>query len=128
MDAELEKEEMEIPDMDPEVNVDLPVVDMEGQEVPPNIVEIDDPDIPQDPNIIAPEYLDDPDGRTQVSTPAKEGPRRSTIVSSQPEIYAPIMTVKRYEYAMTQIECKGLLDPNAQFFSQKDFTKPKMTL
>ena len=41
MGAELEEE-----DMDPEGNVDIPGVDMEGQDAPPQVVEINDPKIP----------------------------------------------------------------------------------
>ena len=36
LDAELEEEDMEIPDMEPEVIVEIPGVDMEGQEPPPH--------------------------------------------------------------------------------------------
>ena len=36
VDTEVEEEEMEIPDMDTEGNADIPWVDFEGQEPPPN--------------------------------------------------------------------------------------------
>ena len=35
VDVELEEEDMEMPDMEPEVNVDIPGVDMEGKDPPP---------------------------------------------------------------------------------------------
>ena len=41
--------------MGPEVNVELPVVNMEGQDPLPLVVEIDDPDTPQYPSMIAQE-------------------------------------------------------------------------
>ena len=104
MDAEIEEEEMEIPYMEPEGNVEILGVDMEGQDSPPQVVEIDDPEIPQDPSLIAPEVPADPDGPTQVSTPSTEGPHRSTSVRSQPDTHTPSMTGKRYEYSMTQLE------------------------
>ena len=104
MDAELEEEDMEITDMDTERNVAIPGVDMEGQEPPPQVVEINDPDIPQDPSLIAPEVPAEIYGPTQASTPDTEGPHRFTRVRSQPDVYAPGITGKRYEYSMTQLE------------------------
>ena len=95
---------MEMSDMDPEGNVDIPGVDMEGQEAPKQVVEIDDSNTSQDPSLIAPEVPADPDGPTQVSTPSTEGPHRSTSVRSQPDTHTPSMTGKRYEYSMTQLE------------------------
>ena len=75
---------MEMPDMDLEGNIELPGVDMEGQEFPPQVIKIDDTEIPQDPSIIEPEtalYVpDEPDGPTKVSTPDTEGPCISTRV------------------------------------------------
>ena len=93
VDTEVEEEEMEIPDMDTEGNADIPWVDFEGQEPPPQQVcqedpaqivdindlnipqdpslitpEVHDPNIPQDPSLIAPEVHTDTDGPTQVST------------------------------------------------------------
>ena len=87
VDAELEEEDMEIPDMEPERNVHIPGLDMEGQEPPPQVVEIDYPYIPQYPSLIAPEVPTDPDVPTQVSETATEGPHRSTRVRSQPDAY-----------------------------------------
>ena len=101
MDSEIEEEDMGIPDMELEGNVEIPGVDMKGQEAPTQVVEIDNPDIPQATSIIALEVPSDPDGPTQVSTLTTEGPCRSTRVRSQPYTYAPIMTGKKYEYAMT---------------------------
>ena len=63
---------------------------------PPQVVEIDDPEIPQDPSLITPEVPADPDGPTQVLTLATEGPHRPTRVRTQPDIYSPSMTGKRY--------------------------------
>ena len=74
---------------------------MEGQESPPQVSDINDPNIPQNPSLIALEVPSDSDVPTQVSAPATEVPRRSTIVISQPDAYAPSMTVKSYKYAMT---------------------------
>ena len=59
-----------MPDMEPEVNVEIPGVDMEGQDPPPQVVEINYPNIPQDTSLIAPEVPDETDGPTQVSEPA----------------------------------------------------------
>ena len=68
VDDEPEKEEMEIPDMKPEGNAELPGVDMEGQEPPPQVVEIDDLSIPQDSSLIAPKIPADPDTGHRRST------------------------------------------------------------
>ena len=46
MGAKIEEEEMKIRYMEMEGNVEIPGVDMEGQEPPPQVVEINDPDIP----------------------------------------------------------------------------------
>ena len=69
VDAKQEEEETEMLDIDTEVNEKLPGVDMEGQETPPQVVDIYDPDIPQYPSLMAPEVPADPDGPTQVLTP-----------------------------------------------------------
>ena len=70
VDAKLEEEELEIPYMEPKGNVELQVLYMEGQDPPTQVIEINDPDIPQYPIIIAPETaLDvpaDPEGPTKV--------------------------------------------------------------
>ena len=72
VETELEEEELEISYMEPEGNVELPGVDMEGQDALPKVIDIYDPEIPQDPSLIAPktalEVPADPDGLTQVST------------------------------------------------------------
>ena len=112
---------MKIRYMEMEGNVEIPGVDMEGQEPPPQVVEINDPDIPQDPSIIAPEVPADIDGPTQFSTPATQGLLIYTRVRSQLDIYAPIMTGKMYEYAMTQLDSQGVLHPDAHMFAQEDF-------
>ena len=54
VDAELEEKELKIPDMERGGNVDLPWVDMEWQDPPPQLDEIDDPGIKQDLGLIAP--------------------------------------------------------------------------
>ena len=59
-------------DMEPEGNVEIPVVDMEVQEAPTQVFDINDPDIPQDPSLIAPEVPAELDGPTQASTPDTE--------------------------------------------------------
>ena len=119
-----------MPDMEPEGNVEFPGVDMEGKEAPSQVVEINDPNIPQYPSIIVPEFPSEPDGPTQVSTPATEGPRRSTRVISQPDTYAPSMTGKSYYYAMTQIDIQGVIHPGAHMFAQKDFyqSRPEVVI
>ena len=101
MDAEIEEEEMEIPYMEPEGNVEILGVDMEGQESPPKVVEIDDPNIPQDPSLITPDIPAEPDGSIKVLTLSIEGPCRFKRVRSQPDTYSPSMTGKIYEYSMT---------------------------
>ena len=50
-----------MPDMEPEGNFEIPGLDMEGQEDPPQVVEINYPDIPQYPSLIALEFPADPD-------------------------------------------------------------------
>ena len=67
----------------------------------------------------------DPEGLTQVSTPATEGPRRSTKFISQPNTYATFMTGKRYAYAMTQLESQGVFHTYAHMFSQEYFYQDK---
>ena len=66
--------------------------------IPPQVVEIDDPDNPHDPNLIAPEtemeVPDETDGTRQVSTLATEWQCISTRVRSQPDTYTPITTGK----------------------------------
>ena len=95
--------------MDPEGNFELPGVDIKGQAPPPHtqVVEIYYPYISQDPSLIAPETAlevpADSEVPTQVSTPAIEGTHISTRFRSQTDTYAPIMTGKRYFYAMTQL-------------------------
>ena len=112
---------MEMLYMEPEENFEIPGLDMEGQEAPPHFVEINYPDIPQDQSLISPEVPDEIDGPTQVSTPATEGPRRSTIVRSQPDVYAPSMRSKRYEYAMTQQKSQVVLHPDVHMFAHEYF-------
>ena len=94
---------------------------MEGQDPPPQVVEIDDPEIPQHPSLAAPEVLADLDVPIQVSTLAAELPRISTRVRSQPDTYTPSMTGKRYEYAMTQLEIQGVLHTDSHIFAQEYF-------
>ena len=124
MDYKQEEEEMEIPDMGPEGNFELPGVDMEGQDPPQQVVKIDDPKIPQDPSLIALEVPAETDGLTQVLTPATEGPHRSTRVMSQTDTYAPIMTGKRYEYIRTKLESQGVIHPDTHLFAQFFKTEP----
>ena len=96
VDSEIEEEDTEITDMEPEGNVEIPVVDMEVQEAPTQVFEINDPGIPQDPSLMAPEVPAELDGPTQDSTPDTEGTHRFTRVGSQPDAYTPCITVKRY--------------------------------
>ena len=98
---------------------------MEGKETPPKAGDIYDPDIPQDPIIIALEVPADPDGATQVSKPSTGETHRYTRVRSQPDTYSPSMTGKRYEYAMTQLDIQGVLNPDTHMFAQEDFYQSK---
>ena len=82
MDAELEEGEMEKIDKEPEGNVEIPGMDMEGKEPPPQVIEINDTDIPQYPSLIDLEVPGDTDGTTQVSTLEIDGLHRSTRVRS----------------------------------------------
>ena len=74
MDAELEVKEIKIPDMNLEGNIELPWVDIEGQDSPLQVIEIGDPNIPQysSPNAleIALDIPSEPEGPTHISTPA----------------------------------------------------------
>ena len=56
--------------MEPEGNIELPRVDMEGKEPPPQVIEIYDYKIPQDPSLIDPEVPADPYGPINVSSPS----------------------------------------------------------
>ena len=94
----------------------------------PQVVEIDDPEIPQDPSLIAPEVTAEPDGPIQVSAPATEGPHISTRVRSQLDAYAPSMKGKRCEYTMTQLESQGVLHPDRHLFAQEYFIKLNLKL
>ena len=84
VDSEIDEKELEMPAMEPDGNVDLSGVDTKGQYDPLKVVDIDDPDIPQDPSLIVPETAlevpSNPEGTTLVSTPDTEGPHISTIV------------------------------------------------
>ena len=124
VDAELEEKDMEIPDMNPEGNFEIPGKKMEGQDPPPQFFEINDSDIPQDPSIIALEVSAEPDGPTQISEQSTEGPCRTKIVISQPDAYTPSTTGKRYGYAIEQLYIQGVLHPDAHMFAQENFTKP----
>ena len=77
-----------------------------------------------------PELPSDPDGPAQVLTQAIEGPLRSTRIISQPDIYAPSMTGKSYEYTMTQLESQVVLHSDAHMYSQEDFyqSEPKVMI
>ena len=47
MDSELEEEDIEMTDLYPEGNLKLPGVDIKGKEVPQQVIEVNDPKIPQ---------------------------------------------------------------------------------
>ena len=79
--------------MEIEGTVDLPVVDTEREEEP-QVVEIDDPGIPQATSLTTLDIPADPDGTKQVSTLAIEGSRRYTRARSQPDTYAHSTTRK----------------------------------
>ena len=98
---------------------------MEGQEPPPQVVEIYDPDTPQDKCLISPEFPDEPYGPTNILTPTIEWPRRTPRVSSQPDTYAHSMTGKSYEYSMTQLEIQVVLHPDVHTLAQGDFYQGK---
>ena len=94
---------------------------MEGQEHPPKIVDIDDPDIPQYSSLIALEVHADTYGPTKVSTLVTEGPHRSARVRFHPYIYFPIIKSKGYAFDMTQLESQGVRHPDAHISAQEDF-------
>ena len=79
---------------------------MEFQEAP-QVVEVNNPDIPPDPHPIESETATEesfevPDVTEVITSATVEAPglRISTRVSYQTSTYAPIMTGKRYAYAM----------------------------
>ena len=53
-----------MPDMELQGNDKIPGVDMERKETPQQVVEINDPEIPQDPSLIAHEVTADTDEPT----------------------------------------------------------------
>ena len=112
--------------MDLEKNVELPVVDMEGQD-PAQVVDINDPDIPPDTHQENLQTATKAEVQVpyapEVTTPATleaSGIRRSTQVRSQLSTYALGMTVKMYTYAIMQLESEIVLHSDAHMFEQKD--------
>jgi len=110
---------------------------MEGQE-DPQVVEIDDLDIPtNDPPHVEADAAAPPGVTTETiahadvpaapaepaptALPAAQGVRRSTRVRTKPSAYNPSMTGTKYSYAVTQLESKGVLFPDAHMFVQEDF-------
>ena len=142
-------DDTEIPGVDPAAddNVELPGVDdddvggheedAEHEEVAPqDDIEIDDLDIPApDPDPIETEppiEVETVDEAEVPAAPEAAAPvvepvpvpelRRSTRVRSQtkPE-YTPSMKGSKYEYAVTQLESQGVLNPDAHMFVQEEF-------
>jgi hypothetical protein len=113
-----------------------------------DVVEINDLDIPaNDPAPIelempvAVEIVDEAAEAAEVPVPAPpvtepltvpaEGPalRRSTRVRFQTKKgYVPSVTGSRYAHAVTQLENRQVLNPDAHMFVQEDFTKPSLML
>ena len=121
-------------------DVELPGVDMDGNEDPP-VVQIDDLDDPyenpapiiqeQAPPDVVVETVDEAEAMEPAEpavepavvpdVPEAAAPRRSTRVRSVPKDYVPSMTGTRYSYAAAQLECQGVLNPDAHMFMQEDF-------
>jgi hypothetical protein len=106
--------------------VELPGVDVAGQA--PQIVEIDDLNIPQ-PNQPIIETVEEPtvptmehDEPTEVAQPMETtGLQKLMRVRLQPKHYKPTMTGLKYSYAITQLETHGVLHPDSHMFVQEDF-------
>jgi hypothetical protein len=106
-------------------------VDEEGTETQDSVlapqVEIDDLYITQDdpaPIEVAPTQEEQvPETSAPVALPSQApGLRRSTRVRSQMnQGYTPNMSGSKYFYAVTQLESKGVLNPDAHMFVQEDF-------
>jgi len=127
--------------MDADDDVELPGVDVDvpglGNEIPdPQVVEIDDLDMPPpDPDLIEQDVAElatptetevlpspEPGPPEMIAQPAEEPQvRRSTRVKTQPKAYEPSMQGSKYSYAVTQLETHGVLNPDAHMFVQEDF-------
>jgi hypothetical protein len=96
-------------------------------EAPDPQVEINDIDIPQDDpapiEVAPPQEAAAPEMPTPVAITAHApGIRRSTRVRTQAkDAYTPSMTGSKYSYAVTQLETKVVLNPDAHMFVQEDF-------
>ena len=142
VDFDEDDEDPALPGVPEDVDhVELPGVDVEGQVDPeeaPQVVEIDDLDIPAiDPphveaDAVAPAgvptetiaHADVPAAPAEpapAALPATQGVRRSTRVRTKPNAYNPSMTGTKYSYAVTQLESQGVLFPDAHMFVQEDF-------
>ena len=124
--------------------VELPGVDMGGNDDPPT-VEIDDVDEAQDdpapvaedqaqdqapPEVVA-ETFDEAEAQepaepavepaVATDVPGAEAPCRSARDRSTPKSYAPSMTGTRCSCAAAQLECQGVMNPDAHMFMQEDF-------
>ena len=101
---------------------------MHGNDAP-QIVEINDPDIPAldpDPTHIEAERTQEvqiPEAQVPVIEPVQlPGLRRSTRIRSQVKpSYVPSLKGSKYSYAVTQLESQGVLNPDAHMFVQDDF-------
>ena len=108
--------------------VELPGVDVADveEDTAPQIVEIDDLDIPApDPPPVEVETVEQTEDQAAPVEPASvaqpAGARRSTRIKTQTTAYAPSMSGSKYSYAVTQLESHGILNPDAHMFVQEDF-------
>ena len=133
--------ETQIPGVDPvdlEPHIELPGVDTEETETPPNVEIEDDLDIapadteptlieeePEQPSVAppAPEMPAEAPTTIPPSAPAEQPTlRRSTRIKTQTKPgYIPSLTGNKYSYAVTQLETQGVLNPDAHMFVQDDF-------
>jgi hypothetical protein len=106
--------------------IEFPGVDTAGPkalyEVPAPQVDIYDPndihhDDPAPIEVVPAQAVPAP-----VAPPAETGLRRSTRVRTQAsQGYTPSMTGSKYSYALTQLESQGVLNPDANMFTQDGF-------
>jgi hypothetical protein len=123
-----EDDDAEIPGVD---IVELPgvyVAEQDLEDPVPQIVEIDDLDIPiPDPPPVemkttVQDNLTAPVEPAPVAQPAEpHGTCRYARVQTQTMAYKPSMQGTRYSYALTQLDSQGVFNPDAHMFVQQDF-------
>ena len=126
-----DEDDYEIPGVDA---VDLPGVDLIVEEqdkedpAPPSVEMYDLDRSDDDPPLVDTNQvrnnLPAPEEPTPAPTAAPAEPqatRRSTRIRNKPSAYEPGMQGSRYSYAVTQLETKGVLNPDAHMFAQEDF-------